>query len=100
MGSLPVYAYAYSRTFITPAEKLLYFPNLYNRILVPLDPESDSDSDCESDCDAFWAEKRTSQWVSERLTHTQGFSEADPRYSQANLNLVMRGRESCSPAPN
>jgi len=100
MGSLPVYAYAYSRTFITPAEKLLYFPNLYNRILVPLEPESDSDSDCESDCDAFWAEKRTSQWVSERLTHTQGFSEADPRYSQANLNLVMRGRESCSPAPN
>lgn len=100
MGSLPVYAYAYSRTFITPAEKLLYFPNLYNRVLVPLDLESDSDSDCHPDCDSFWGEKRTSQWVSDRVTHTQGFSDADPRFSQANLNLVMRGRESCSPAPN
>merc|ERR1712025_243447 len=100
MGCLPVYAYAYPRTFITPAEKLLYFPNLYNRVLVPLDLESDSDSDCHSDCDSFWGEKRTSQWVSDRVTHTQGFSDADPRFSQANLNLVMRGRESCSPAPN
>lgn len=96
MGSLPVYAYAYSRTFITPAEKLLYFPNLYSRVIVPLDLESDSDSDCQSDCDAVWGEKRTSQWVSDRM---QGYSEADPRYSQANLNLVMRGRDSCSPAP-
>jgi len=100
LGSLPVYAYAYSRTFITPAEKLLYFPNLYNRVLVPLDQESDSDSDCQSDCDSYWGEKRTSQWVSDRMAHNQGFSEADPRFSQANLNLVMRGRESCSPAPN
>ena len=100
LGSLPVYAYAYSRTFITPAEKLLYFPNLYNRVLVPLDLESDSDSDCQSDCDSYWGEKRTSQWVSDRVAHNQGFSEADPRFSQANLNLVMRGRESCSPAPN
>jgi len=95
MGSLPVYAYAYSRTFITPAEKLLYFPNLYNRILVPLDLDSDSDSDCHSDCDTFWGEKRTNQWVSERMS----YSESDPRFSQANLNLVMRARESCSPAP-
>ena len=95
MGSLPVYAYAYSRTFITPAEKLLYFPNLYNRILVPLDLDSDSDSDCHSDCDSFWGEKRTSQWVSERMS----YSESDPRFSQANLNLVMRSRDSCSPAP-
>jgi len=95
LGSLPVYAYAYSRTFITPAEKLLYFPNLYNRILVPLDLDSDSDSDCHSDCDSFWGEKRTSQWVSERMS----YSESDPRFSQANLNLVMRARDSCSPAP-
>eukprot|EP00092_Neocalanus_flemingeri_P024116 GFUD01026162.1.p1 GENE.GFUD01026162.1~~GFUD01026162.1.p1 ORF type:complete len:1365 (+),score=472.77 GFUD01026162.1:89-4183(+) len=96
MGSLPVYAYAYSRTFITPAEKLLYFPNLYNRIIVPLDLDSDSDSDCQPDCDSFWGEKRTSRWVSERMS----YNEADPRYSQANLNLVMRqARDSSSPAP-
>jgi len=100
IGSLPVYAYAYSRTFITPAEKLLYFPNLYNRIIVPLDLDSDSDSDCHSDCDSYWGEKRTSQWVSERMSHSQVYSESDPRFSQANLNLMMRqARDSSSPAP-
>merc|ERR1712029_575738 len=68
--ALPQYAYAYSRTFITHEEKQLYFPNLFRSLTVDLDSyyDSDSDSSCDEDCDVNWDERRTTNWVTSRMS--------------------------------
>ena len=83
--TLPQYAYAFSRTFITHEEKQLYFPNLFNVTLVDLD-YSESESECEENCEEVWDQRRTTNWVSSRMT--------DPRFSQAMENLLRQSRVS------
>ena len=83
--TLPQYAYAFSRTFITHEEKQLYFPNLFNVTLVDLD-YSESESECEENCEEVWDQRRTTNWVTSRMT--------DPRFSQAMENLLRQSRVS------
>ena len=83
--ALPQYAYAYSRTFITHEEKQLYFPNLFSATLVELE-YSESESECEAECEEIWDQRRTTNWVTSRMT--------DPRFSQAMENLLRQSRVS------
>ena len=86
--ALPQYAYAYSRTFITHEEKQLYFPNLFSATLVELE-YSESESECEADCEEVWDQRRTTNWVSSRMS--------DPRFSQTMESLLRQSRDSRSP---
>merc|ERR1712059_138676 len=43
--ALPRYEYCYSRTFISREEKMEFFPNLYQRFIVPLDCSSSEDDE-------------------------------------------------------
>ena len=83
--ALPQYAYAFSRTFITHEEKQLYFPNLFKETLVPLQ-YSESESECEEDCEEMWDQRRTTNWVTSRMS--------DPRFSQAMESLLRQSRVS------
>jgi len=87
--ALPQYAYAFSRTFITHEEKQLYFPNLFSSVIVDDDEDSDSDSSCDEDCDVTWDERRTTNWVTSRMS--------DPRFSAAMDQLLRQGRDRDSP---
>ena len=87
--ALPQYAYAFSRTFITHEEKQLYFPNLFSSVILEDDEDTDSDSSCDEDCDVTWDERRTTNWVTSRMS--------DPRFSAAMDQLLRQGRDRDSP---
>ena len=84
-------AYNFPRAFITYEEKQLYFPNLYSSTLVDLDEASDSESSCDEDCDFLWDERRTTNWVTSRMT--------DPRFSAVMEHLLRQVRDQRSESP-
>ena len=53
------------------------------------DEDSDSDSSCDEDCDVTWDERRTTNWVTSRMS--------DPRFSAAMDQLLRQGRDRDSP---
>jgi len=84
-------AYNFPRAFITFEEKQLYFPNLYSSTLLDLDEASESESSCDEDCDILWDERRTTNWVTSRMT--------DPRFSAVMEHLLRQCRDPRSESP-